>query len=435
MWANLHQSERVARLTREVQSEMVLFAHERDSCDGGASDTEYPEVKRRKKYSKDEESEYRIQLCNLLDELREFQEDVLEALRNKDLAMSWSHSMMLMRSLRIMVARLEFTNIFQDHTKVAGQKYPEETHHENLEVPPVWNGAQDLPEECRRLLQQDLANRGNLCYVNSVLRTWAWTMQGKSTQRNLGQLHDLYAMMTNGSLQLDIVREEEFQILADDWADMYQQHDAGDFLSYMMRKGQATGFVCRNMSLFEQRPTNIQELIDRWSNHRAVIMQPEDVLVLRLGRYYQTGQGWFKHHGSIHWETPIQIPTGWSQDENTEYAVTAAIVHHGEDHSAGHYTAYFFHQGQAWHADDHRPAERVAHVSAEETYILWLKKWSRTEEDPAPDEASLDVDMEAARPMHLWISSCNITQWSKNVADWFFHHEGEQIYRAWRLCV
>ena len=264
------------------------------------------------------------------------------------MALEWSHSMGLMRSLRIMQARLESTEIFQDHRLTVRELQESPEHNAKSTEIPKQQIDCHIHEERRHLLQQDLANRGNLCYINSVVRTWAWTMQGIDTRRNLGQLEELYGLMTRGPLRLDLVEEEEFQALAEDWTDMYQQHDAGDFLGYLMQKGEPAGFVCRNVSIFEhdpvvyapiflpfpvvQRPTNIQELVDRWSNHRAVIMAEEDVIVLRLGRYYQTGTGWIKHHGSVHWETPVILPTGWQEHENAEYEVVAAIVHHGEDH-------------------------------------------------------------------------------------------------------
>ena len=193
-------------------------------------------------------------------------------------------------------------------------------------------------------------------------------MDGLDSHFMMGQLAPLYELLTKGPLALNPVENETFRALTDEWNDMFAQHDAGDFLGYLMQKALAEGFQCTNMSIFEhdiqrrtpvflpfptvQRPTNLQELIDKWSNHRAVIMQAEEVIVLRLGRYFQTVEGWLKHHGSIHWETPIRIPTGWSVGEDTTYEVMAAVVHHGEEHEAGHYTAYLFHEGQAWHVDD-----------------------------------------------------------------------------------
>ena len=442
-FANLHQSEQWSRLTqlsRHVQSELLLFAQERSLSDGVQTDFGPPLKKpKHERYTSEQESGYRIQLCNLLDETREFQEDVLEALRNRGMAMEWSHSMGLMRSLRIMQARLESTEIFQDHRKTA-RELPEEDvpPRQHEEVPQTQMGMQ-MSDGRRHLLQQELANRGNLCYINSVLRTWAWTMQGLESQGNLGQMAGIFNLLTEGPLKLDIVQEEEFQLLAEEWPDMYQQHDAGDFLGFLMQQGQAECFTCKNVSIFEndpvmyapiflpfplvQRPTNVQELIDRWSNHRAAIIAPEEVLVLRLGRYYQTGRAWLKHHGSVHWETPIMIPTGWQEMESTAYEVAAAIVHHGEDHSSGHYTAYFFQTGVNWHADDYRPAEKVMHVSAEEIYMLWLRR-VREEELTTSQDTVMPVE---ESPMTLWLSSCNITMWSRNMADWLYHHEGELI--------
>ena len=150
-------------------------------------------------------------------------------------------------------------------------------------------------------------------------------------------------------------------------------------------------------------------------------MQADEVIVLRLGRYFQTVEGWLKHHGSIHWEVPVRIPTGWSAGEDTNYEGMAAAVHHGEEHEAEHYTAFLFHEGQAWHVDDHRPAERVMHVEAEDIYLIWLRKMSQEagsqmDEDDVRKEDSADLT-----DFHHWFSSCNITQWSRGVLDWFYH--------------
>ena len=65
-FANLHQSDqwrRVTQLTRDVQSELLLFAQERTISEGGLD--RGPPMKRAR-YTAEQESSYRIQPCNLL---------------------------------------------------------------------------------------------------------------------------------------------------------------------------------------------------------------------------------------------------------------------------------------------------------------------------------------------------------------------------------
>ena len=84
----------------------------------------------------------------------------------------------------------------------------------------------------------------------------------------------------------------------------------------------------------------------------------------------------------------------------------------------GHFTANYFTRDHIWHLDDHKKAEMVLTVSAEEICILWLKQVQPQEDKDASKSVST-----AGAERFLWFTSGNVTQWNNGLLDWFYHRQ------------
>ena len=333
---HLYQSpqwQSLAGLIRAWQTELVQFAYARRALEQGELDDISPRVKRQRieRLTALDHQEFRLALCNILEEVREFQEDVLETLRARDDDITWSRTRAFSRALRIMLARLRESTVFQTFT---GEEPEAVAVEEPLRVPMLRQQleAPSLSRVQRHLLQQVLANTGNVCYVNSILRTWVWTMEGIEEQDTIGHLIALHDILTEGPTRLCLTEQPVFQAFAREWLAVHDQHDAGEFLGYLMAQAQAPGFTCTSLSVFEHdpvtwmpiylpfaadtHPTNLQDLVDRWSNDRSVVVPSTPLLAFRLGRYSQTAGGWGKHHSAVTWQNPMCIPQGWAAGED-----------------------------------------------------------------------------------------------------------------------
>ena len=159
-----------------------------------------------------------------------------------------------MRTLLIMEARLRSSAVYQafDTKDAPASPQKEDGPRDNKErALPLMTSA-DLSLNKRHLLRQVLANTGNVCYVNSILRTWAWSLDGLDTPTMRGHLESLYSILTEGPEALSLTEHPTFVEFAADWMRMHEQQDAGDFLGYVMTKAQATNFTCITRSVFEQ---------------------------------------------------------------------------------------------------------------------------------------------------------------------------------------
>ena len=388
---NLHASPQwahIAGLSRALQGELMQFAYARSGMEAGEEPTQQAKRPRLARLTANDHQGFRLTLCCLLEEARELQDDLLQTLRERSDEITWSNTRSLARTLNIMLNRLRIDAVYQAF--IDGE--PEEVNIlaeqvTNRNMAPV--NESSLTRVQAHLVSQVLANTGNVCYVNSILRTWAWAMEGIEAVDTIGQLVDLHDLLTEGPTQLCLTENPSFQAFAYDWMAVHDQHDAGEFLGYLMAQAQAPGFTCTSVSVFEHdpvtlqpiflpfasasQPTSLQVLVDRWSNARSVIVKPTSMLAFRLGRYVQTAGGWIKHHSAVMSQNPIRVPEGWAEGEDGHFEVVATVSHHGENVGEGHFTANFFHEGRTWHLDDHRPAEPAQLVSAEEVYIVWLR--------------------------------------------------------------
>ena len=118
----------------------------------------------------------------------------------------------------------------------------------------------------------------------------------------------------------------------------------------------------------------------------------------------------------------ITLPTGWAQAEDTPYEVVAGICHHGREVNTGHFTAYLIDSSEVWHVDDHRPAEQVAYVKAEELYSLWLRQrhGAQMPEYGEPPSLSSPMDVEFSP----WFCKCQHHNVECCFVDWLYHHDG-----------
>ena len=224
----------ITAMGRNMQEELLLFAERRLVAERSETEAEEPPAKKLRLAGLSPEaiSEWRLTLCSLLDELRELQEDILEMLRDRSNDVSWSSTRALMRQFHIMQARLKSSRVysaFESREPMLESEAPEQLNAGTRQEPEV-----QLAPGRKHLVQQVMSNTGSVCYINSIVRTWAWSMSGLEESDMIGQLTELFDLVVEGPVLLSLTKQPIFAAFASEWLEMHEQQDAGDFLGYLM---------------------------------------------------------------------------------------------------------------------------------------------------------------------------------------------------------
>ena len=242
------------------------------------------------------------------------------------------------------------------------------------------------------------ANDGNLCFGNSVFRCWSWlscfTME---PTRTWGRLHQAFRAFLSSSRPCLLTQIHE---LMDVWAHFEdeQQADVGDFVGHLYTTAapQNIGgkfFHLKSNGVLEEReqvPINLicppgettislDELVNQWAKEEEGqhLYGAPDCLIFHIQRFQCQENMWTKHHRQLEVPTVITVP--FSNDgvsiSKAGYRTVAMILHHGETHHSGHFTAIYALDNAFWSVDDNQYPQPIGGLTPQqesEVLQVWL---------------------------------------------------------------
>ena len=233
------------------------------------------------------------------------------------------------------------------------------------------------------LRQAILTNRTNICYLNSVALSLTWFIH--CTPRWQSQLCPTGRLALNavaeGPFPLNLLRCPPWQRLLQAWAQPTRQHDAAElFLHLSTLLGPqlfAGAWESRRQELNQVRVldggscaaavtlelpgrndgASLQQLLLSWHHQHTIhaLLQPPQLLIIRLSRFVATRRSYRKHTGLVSWGLTINVPLFADSTLRTqaiEYQILAVVCHRGPLATSGHYTVILHHSTQAWLCDD-----------------------------------------------------------------------------------
>ena len=195
------------------------------------------------------------------------------------------------------------------------------------------------------------------------------------------------------------------------WARARDQHDCAEFLHHLCCKlcsqamngdwcarrlegdhvQQIEEAGCSQAISLELPPgerLSAQFLIHCWHTQHAVhaLRRPPMLLMLQFSRYTFGPAGAHKNHVLINWPRTLNIPLfvdAGLDSCNITYTVEAAILHHGDTITSGHYTTLLHTAGATMFCDDGDAPQPLAdnaclgagpHFCSEEVYVLMCRR-------------------------------------------------------------
>ena len=148
-----------------------------------------------------------------------------------------------------------------------------------------------------------------------------------------------------------------------------------------------------------------------------------DCLILHIQRFQRLENEWTKHHRQV--EVPPVITVPYSNDgvsvSKAGYRTVAMILHHGEDHHSGHFTAIHALDNALWSVDDNQFPQPIGELtSLQESAILqvWLVHDHMLDDsddlfvpEPAPKKTKTHYE-------DVLMCFANVTSFGKKVQDW-----------------
>ena len=230
-----------------------------------------------------------------------------------------------------------------------------------------------------------LLNPSNLCYMNTVIRCLAWASwmltNDMSLWGALGQLlHDFVDRAVSSRSGIQVLGSTEFSSLLRHWSRPSAQHDALEFLLYMLRQANVAdrlgewqarrqedgevGVVDRGihvqLALPRRRDHSIHVLLNNWQSgpHVAGYIHAPALVLIQVGRFLPDGSGRLhRHTNSVqHLLDVINLPV-FMQDLQimyVQYKPVAALCHYGGIPTSGHYVSFLLDsaRGDVWKCDD-----------------------------------------------------------------------------------
>ena len=251
-----------------------------------------------------------------------------------------------------------------------------------------------LESEQKAVLGLVMNNPHNLCYINATLRAWLWVMCGLSSSEYFGQAESLACYLRSCSRPILVTDTPGFHALVCQWPGLSEQHDAAEFVAFMLRRCMPSKFCNVVGSMFENRdlswcpvyvpmPANgrsvsLHSLLEAWSEEGNVGIRPgQSHIALRIARFCDEGGQWVKHHSHLELGrqvmVPVLHPTHGAMKQ--QFEVRAVVEHWGEELQAGHYTCHLW-SGRSWsECDDGRPAiccHNLSETVCSNIYLVWL---------------------------------------------------------------
>ena len=271
-------------------------------------------------------------------------------------------------------------------------------------------------------------NPQNYCYQHATVTTWAWTVIQAQLLQGSGHVYEGVTGQERLLLQQLLSLKPKrlngltaWATLVQAWARPHDQHDVGEFLTFLLRLLQPSSMQGRWQSRLQDPQVRIydsgvlsspialsipdgseclQDCVNAWHYQTAPhgLMALTSNIVFQIGRLkYLPGYPVRKLQVRLALSTRLRVPifTEGLQTRWHTYNVTAGIFHIGHTPTSGHYRAFLTnwgrvgsaanpdepHDGYCHHTlltEDGQPAQPMAHEDVEQlycnTYIVWCTR-------------------------------------------------------------
>ena len=270
----------------------------------------------------------------------------------------------------------------------------------------AWPAGGQHPESAR-VLQLRLNNRTNICYINSFVKAWLWTVcsAGHSDAHSFGNAVQAWRDVLFAKKPQFAPCLPSWRPILRHWQRVNSQHDVVEFAEHVFQYMQApvmagswesrtlegdavrvwsSGSTNRALHIhLDDRPgQTLQMLVQGWSGQAMVhaLTHVPNVLVLQIMRYHAAAAGPIKLDAPVMLDAQVTIPvfTHGVHTSGVVFKLQAVIQHHGATTNAGHYTATLIEdEGQYWMCDDGSvasPHPQLLDATLKNAYTLILTK-------------------------------------------------------------
>ena len=217
-----------------------------------------------------------------------------------------------------------------------------------------------------------LRNPSNFCYMNVALRGLLWTLADHLDSSELFHRtgrEALKLVLQHNAKPLHIFGMPMWRMLLHNWGNPQMQHDAAEFLAFLLSKLQANTFTWGWEARIGNESDTASEVADRGNSQQAITLDlpgqegPYDLqlllnawheqahthaltgdatlLMFRLARYRQQEGGIVRNNCVVTWASSVCIPIFDGQGNSSvaqEFVIQAVVMHHGHTLHSGHYT-------------------------------------------------------------------------------------------------
>ena len=231
-----------------------------------------------------------------------------------------------------------------------------------------------------------LRNPSNFCYMNVALRGLLWTLADRLDSSELFHRtgrEALKLILQHNAKSLHIFGMPMWRMLLHNWGNPQMQHDAAEFLAFLLSKLQANTFTWGWEARIGNETDTASEVADRGNSQQAITLDlpgqegPYDLqlllntwheqahthaltgdatlLMFRLARYRQQEGGIVRNNCVVTWASSVCIPIFDGQGNSSvaqEFVIQAVVMHHGHTLHSGHYTLSMHASDMTFFCDD-----------------------------------------------------------------------------------
>ena len=231
-----------------------------------------------------------------------------------------------------------------------------------------------------------LRNPSNFCYMNVALRGLLWTLADHLDSSELFHRtgrEALKLVLQHNAKPLHIFGMPMWRMLLHNWGNPQMQHDAAEFLAFLLSKLQANTFTWGWEARIGNESDTASEVADRGNSQQAITLDlpgqegPYDLqlllnawheqahthaltgdatlLMFRLARYRQQEGGIVRNNCVVTWASSVCIPIFDGQGNSSvaqEFVIQAVVMHHGHTLHSGHYTLSMHASDMTFFCDD-----------------------------------------------------------------------------------
>ena len=235
----------------------------------------------------------------------------------------------------------------------------------------------------RPSLLLQFGNKGNACYMNSLVQVLLWIMDGQPDGCHMGRCAQFLQQLRQYShKKLKYLSQDMLWcMIISGWKDHHKQHDICEFTSYVCRTqqltvvkgaweartsidgvGQPRDVGCSTQPLLLPLPNRppgltaniqVQSLVDAWHAQEAVhaFMELPSVLIMQISRFKLVRGRVTKLHTMVSVDQDIFVPQFVDATVGARpvrYHRIAVVCHHGHTPKSGHYQAVLYDHDYSW---------------------------------------------------------------------------------------